>query len=321
MARYKRPKTAEEIRKQKRECERKRRARIKANPDLYEAYKKKDNLRYTEKRRKKQIKLVSEMTPRERRAKQCEWRERKARSRQNKKRNERLLQSLRENTPDSIAGDQNPDSQQNVFNLSPASSTASTVFRRSSLINPRSSFSREECPTPSSSSSNLNRQKVAGIRLAGKRREESNLKINTQATVIQTLEKKVHALRVQLLRANHKIQQLSSHPKKVAKQILTKKLKPLNSKIIAFLERDDNKLCKSIVCDINKEACMLRKCRVCLHKSPEIQLFDGSETTTFKTWCVTKEKRLIKGQEKEIRRTVNGQKKEHSFIGQLRKKS
>lgn len=37
MARNKRPKTVEEIRKQKRECERKRRARIKANPDLYEA--------------------------------------------------------------------------------------------------------------------------------------------------------------------------------------------------------------------------------------------------------------------------------------------
>lgn len=405
MARNKRPKTAEEIRKQKRECERKRRACIKANPDLYEASKRKDNLRYAEKRRKKQVKLVSDMTPRERRAKQREWRERKARSRHNKKRNEQLLQSLRENTPESISGDQNvasPDSQQNVSCLSPASSTASTVSRRSSFVNPGSSFSREECFTSSSSSSNLNRQKVAGIRLARKRREESNLKINTQASVIRTLEKKVHALRVQLLRANHKVQQLSSLPKKVAtKQILTKKLKPLNSKIIAFLERDDNskqcpgkkdvitknkikkqkrylcdtltnlhskfqienkeklslatfcrmrpfwivsrqvaerdtclcvahenmqlkfdnlkhlgifnapnltELCKSIVCDINKEACMLRKCRLCSHKSPEINLFDGSETTAYKTWCVTKEKRLIKGQEKEIRRTVKGQK-------------
>ncbi|CAG5040120.1 unnamed protein product [Parnassius apollo] len=86
MARNKRPKTAEEIRKQKRECERRRRARIKADPDLYEASKKIDNQRYAEKRRKKQVKLVSEMTPRERRAKQREWRERKARSRQNKKR-------------------------------------------------------------------------------------------------------------------------------------------------------------------------------------------------------------------------------------------
>lgn len=87
----------------------------------------------------------------------------------------------------------------------------------------------------------MNRQKVAGIRLARKRREKSNLKINTQATVIKSLEKKVHALRVKLLRANHKIQQFSSHPKKVAtKQIITKKLKQLYSKIIAFLERVAN---------------------------------------------------------------------------------
>ncbi|CAG5032729.1 unnamed protein product [Parnassius apollo] len=191
MARNKRPKTAEEIRKQKRECERRRRARIKADPDLYEASKKKITSVMQKNDAKKQVKLVSEMTPRERRAKQREWRERKARSRQNKKRNERLLQNLRENTPDSIADDQNvasPYFQQNVSSLSQPLSPASSISRRS-FVSPGSSFSREECHTPSHSS-NLSRQKVAGLRYVRKRREESNLKIKRQATVIKSMEKK-----------------------------------------------------------------------------------------------------------------------------------
>ncbi|CAG5052608.1 unnamed protein product [Parnassius apollo] len=127
------------------------------------------------------------MTPRERRAKQREWRERKARSRQNKKRNERLIQNLQENT--SIADDQNvasPYFQENVSSLSQPMSPASSISRRS-FLSPGSSFSREECHTPSHSS-NSSRQKVAGLRYVRKRREESNLKIKMQATVIKSIE-------------------------------------------------------------------------------------------------------------------------------------
>ena len=79
--RKKHSKTVDQIRQQKRECERKRRARIKANPALYAASKAKDRARCAEKNRKLQEKLVRDMTPREQRKQRKAWRERKSRSR------------------------------------------------------------------------------------------------------------------------------------------------------------------------------------------------------------------------------------------------
>ncbi|XP_026313899.1 vicilin-like seed storage protein At2g18540 [Hyposmocoma kahamanoa] len=126
MPKNKRPMTAEEIRQKKRECERKRRARIKADPVLYAASKKKDNERYAQKRCKKQVKTVNEMTPRERRIQQRAWRERKARSRSNKKREEQLLQKLKENTPETSADEENRASPTHkVFELALSSPTSS----------------------------------------------------------------------------------------------------------------------------------------------------------------------------------------------------
>lgn len=79
----------------KRECEEKRRARIKENAALYEAAKEKDRAR-----KKNQVKLVADMVPREHRKQQKEWRDRKLRSRQKQIRAKIQLNHLKENTPE-----------------------------------------------------------------------------------------------------------------------------------------------------------------------------------------------------------------------------
>lgn len=63
-------------------------------------------------------------------------------------------------------------------------------------------------------------------------------------------------------------------------QLMFDKLKYLN--IISDLNLRE--LCKTIVCDINSETCMLRKCTTCKNKLPNINVFDDSTETTYKSW-------------------------------------
>ena len=66
-------------------------------------------------------------------------------------------------------------------------------------------------------------------------------------------------------------------------------------------------LCKTVVCDVNSEVCMLRKCDICNTKIPRINEFNDSTETTYKLWTTKSEKRVIHGKQKEIRRTVKAE--------------
>lgn len=83
-------------------------------------------------------------------------------------------------------------------------------------------------------------------------------------------------------------------------QLMFEKLKYLDIISVQNLRE----LCKTVVCDINSESCMLRKCEKCKTKVPNINTFDNSTDTTYKLWKIMKENRMTRGREKEIRRTV-----------------
>lgn len=64
----------EALRKKKKECEQKRRDRIKNDPELYEEAKRKERERYHARRKLGKIKIISELkTEREKRAKRKNW--------------------------------------------------------------------------------------------------------------------------------------------------------------------------------------------------------------------------------------------------------
>lgn len=64
----------EALRKKKKECEQKRRDRIKNDPELYEEAKRKERERYHAQRKLGKIKIISELkTEREKRAKRKNW--------------------------------------------------------------------------------------------------------------------------------------------------------------------------------------------------------------------------------------------------------
>ncbi|PZC79665.1 hypothetical protein B5X24_HaOG216064 [Helicoverpa armigera] len=245
-----RPKTAEEIRQQKRECERRRRARIKENAALYEASKEKDR-----ERKKNKVKLVVHMTPREHRMQQKQWRERKLRSRLKQKRAKILLNHLRENTPETT-------DDEAVLPIRPESasileSVPEIVARRLSNCDSdvtTCSESIRSTPTmlsdlsPSSSQCGIvSRQKKKGVQASRLRRELSNLIIKKQKETIQAMKKKVHTLQVKLLRATERKKDMDSvtkkrSPLKVKTEV--SKRKKLRTAVTTFLQRDDNsKMC------------------------------------------------------------------------------
>lgn len=197
----KKTKTAEEVRQQKRDCERKRRMRIKNNPALYEAAKEKDRARYAEKKQKQQVKLVADMTPRQHRNQRKEWRQRKERSRLKQKRNKILLAHLRDNSPnttdDEEAVDIRPQSPSVLIDVSKEvaalpqsdcvsdSQSCSISLRSTPLLLPESSPSYSQCSTSS-------RQKIIGLQKSKAKREFSNMIIKKQNKQIQALKQKIH---------------------------------------------------------------------------------------------------------------------------------
>lgn len=88
----------EDIRHKKKEAERRRRENIISNPILYEEQKRKERERYQKRKEEGKIKLVNDLTRRERNAQRTSWLERTKRFRQKKKENEKLERQLMKNT-------------------------------------------------------------------------------------------------------------------------------------------------------------------------------------------------------------------------------
>lgn len=82
--------------------------------------------------------------------------------------------------------------------------------------------------------------------------------------------------------------------------LVTQKLKQLN--IIKEKTIDD--ICDSVVCNKKAFECMTRKCQKCVDKMLKFETFDNDEEITYKQWMTKTETRIIKGQEKNIKRTV-----------------
>ncbi|KAF2886542.1 hypothetical protein ILUMI_19631 [Ignelater luminosus] len=88
-------------RKQKRECEQRKRGRIRLDPQLYEEVKRKERERYHRRKTAGKIKTIDDLNEREKRLKRKHWRQTSLQYRRKKKNHEKLNNFLEEITPPS----------------------------------------------------------------------------------------------------------------------------------------------------------------------------------------------------------------------------
>ncbi|CAH2004316.1 unnamed protein product [Acanthoscelides obtectus] len=89
----------EKRRQQKRDCERRRREKVRSNPEQYEKAKQQERERYYERKKQGKIKLIGEVSRREKKRLRKKWKEYKRSYNTNKKHVTRATQMLKENTP------------------------------------------------------------------------------------------------------------------------------------------------------------------------------------------------------------------------------
>ncbi|CAH2015065.1 unnamed protein product [Acanthoscelides obtectus] len=89
----------EKRRQQKRDCERRRREKVRSNPEQYEKAKQQERERYYERKKQGKIKLIGEVSRREKKRLRKKWKEYKRSYNTNKKLVTRATQMLKENTP------------------------------------------------------------------------------------------------------------------------------------------------------------------------------------------------------------------------------
>lgn len=128
----------ENIRKKKRECEQKRRDKIKNNPVLYEEQLKKERERYKARVESGKIKTVGQMNAREQRAQRKKVRQKVKKCREKKKEEIELAQMLNKNTPPESDDEQPPP----VFDDDPHVNNALVVNNMPNLW--RANASRKE---------------------------------------------------------------------------------------------------------------------------------------------------------------------------------
>ncbi|KAL4702740.1 hypothetical protein ACJJTC_013635 [Scirpophaga incertulas] len=121
-------KSQEEIRRKKRECEKRRREKIRSDPHLYEQAKAKERERYKKRKEERKILPISQISERQQRKQRKEWRKRQKKCRENRKCRERLLSRLREDSPPSSDIENQPVRQSPVANMdSPSTSNNDDV--------------------------------------------------------------------------------------------------------------------------------------------------------------------------------------------------
>lgn len=91
--------TKEEKLVRKKNAEKKRRDKIKSNPELYQKYLEDEKRRYAQRKDQKQIKSITELTPRQQRVQRRRWKEHSKNYRQKKKHQNALDKILIENSP------------------------------------------------------------------------------------------------------------------------------------------------------------------------------------------------------------------------------
>lgn len=219
MAKVNKKKTPEEIKKQKRVAEQKRRARIKNNPTLYANHLQKEKLR-REKRKQdhKTVRINDLPTEREKRARRKVWRESAKKSRLNRKYKAELMQRLREDTPMS-------DSDHSISLLNNHEGQDVNNMDRPAPNIPAVLPCHNEIPNSPAS-----RQKITGLKIARRNKYAMDKHLMNLATRIDTLQKQNHALKRKLQR-NFK-------PKRITAKMQTYLKKKID--VIKYLERDEN---------------------------------------------------------------------------------
>lgn len=203
MARPKKNKlTREEILQRKRENEKKRQERIRNNPELLLQERLKWKNKYENRKAKGQVKLISEMTERERRLQKKAWRERQRKHREKIRQIEKNRKFIESNSP--------PDSDldSTVSELAEPLQTDNIPeekLTRSSKLN--ASISTPGSTTSLISNKNLNfeettkttktdKRKLEGLRRKQRNRQQIRRKLEKYKLVIRQLQKRIARYKV-----------------------------------------------------------------------------------------------------------------------------
>lgn len=221
----------------KREYERRRRAKIKADPVKYEEAKEKERARRQRRKEQRKILSIKDLSRRDQKAQREEWRKRTRKSRALKKCIERGMQLIRENTPPSEID----------IAQTPEPSVSSPIRQCDASMEGR----RDGAPTipqrdgtPSSTSSRdsvMSRQRLQALKEHKKRRTLSNVIIMNQKAKIKEQQRAIHALQVKMNRLKKEISQMPVKAKK--RQRLLKDIwcrRKLS--VQRFLENEENSM-------------------------------------------------------------------------------
>jgi len=171
----------EKTRKKKREAEKRRRARIKADPEKYEAAKLKEKQRREKRKAEKKIAKIKDLTPRQQRAQRKVWQERTRKCRRLKKERQLQLEKiLRENT--TVCTN---DEMGNIIVEGRTESINQNESQLSMPPAPSTSFSK--CSLVSNTSS---RQKLQGALISRRNRNNKIKIIKKQREQLDDMKKK-----------------------------------------------------------------------------------------------------------------------------------
>lgn len=134
----------DKTRKIKRESEQRRRDRIKENPELYEEMKRKERDRYYRRKQEGKIKIVSDLTDREKRAQRKNWVQKKRKSREKMKNQRKLQEHLLNATPPE-SGDNDSEIigiQNNIAMIGRAGSSRKNIGRKAVNRNKTKAYKR-----------------------------------------------------------------------------------------------------------------------------------------------------------------------------------
>lgn len=247
MPRKKVSKTADEVRKLKRESEKRRRERIKADPIKYAEQKEKQRLKRL--RRKAEIKdlCIADLTERGKRIQRKKWRERAQKSRMNKKIKEAMLRPIQEDSPPSTDCDEeffaepqalpkNNREQAQSPSILPAESPPTLCAMPSSPHSPRNTPRRYGSPSSvSSADTESSRQKLVGLKIANRNKVIRNRIIEQQKAKIELLKTKIHTLSMKVQRSENSY---PLTPKRLTPQQLKFNKNKMN--VQRFLQKDEN---------------------------------------------------------------------------------
>uniref|UniRef100_A0A2A4ISZ8 Uncharacterized protein n=1 Tax=Heliothis virescens TaxID=7102 RepID=A0A2A4ISZ8_HELVI len=200
--------------KARREYERKRRAKIKADPVKYEEAKEKERARRQRRKEQRKILSIQDLSRRDQKAQREKWRERTRKSRALKKCRERGLQLIRDNTPSSEV-DINEELPQDPIVSSPIRQGDTTPRDDSPMVSPFRPLSRGETPSSTSSrDSVMSRQRRQALKEHKQRRKLTNVIIMKQKAKIKAQQMTIHNLQVKMNRLIKKVSEIPIQARK-----------------------------------------------------------------------------------------------------------